>query len=342
MDRKIKAVSVGVGMTGSQCAGYMTRRGVDIVGAVEIDENLIGKDVGDVAGIGSIGIVIGNNLDAALKETHPDIAIVCTRDVIEEIEPTLRTCAENGVNAITTSQEAYFPNLYDPKRTQTLDAAAKAAGVTILASGIQDVFWTNLPVALSGACHSIKKISGTNVALLDDFGATVAEEAFIGSTVAHFREATSAFGEPQDAFTTTLYVLAEKLGLHPAGVKAEYEPILAKEDRFAPIIERTIPEGDMTGYIVTTEVATEEGVPLKCAFHSKLSEPGDKSLNRWDIEGDPDINVITEEMHGEVTTTSGLINRIPDVIAAAPGFLTVNEMPVPYYHFRPLGEYIEA
>ena len=35
-------------------------------------------------------------------------------------------------------------------------------------------------------------------------------------------------------------------------------------------------------------------------------------------------------MHGEVTTTTSVINRIPDIMKAKPGFMTVNDLDVPY------------
>lgn len=340
MERKIKAVCVGLGMTGSQMAAYVLNRGVEIVGAVGRC-SYIGEDLGPHLGIEPMGVLIENDLDAVLKRTHPDIALVSTVSEIEALESTLKTCVENHVNVITTSADSYFWQKTDPARGEELDRLAKEAGVTIYGSGIQTVNWGALPLALSGNCHAITKISGMNCALVDEFGPAVLEEIGIGRPAAEVQAEMDAMDAPLDEFGIALFALAEKLRLTPNEVKVRFVAVGAKEDTYCKPLDRTLPQGALVETDVITEVTTQEGIVLICTFISKLAQPGDTSFNRWDIEGDPNISIYNEEMHGEVTTTSGMINCIPDVINAKPGFLTVNEMPIPFFKVHSLETYVD-
>lgn len=55
------------------------------------------------------------------------------------------------------------------------------------------------------------------------------------------------------------------------------------------------------------------------------------AYNKWNIVGNPNLSLILNDMHGDITTTSCMINRIPDILNAKAGFITVNDLPVPCY-----------
>lgn len=339
MNRKIRAVCVGVGMTGSQLADKVIDRGIEIVGAVGRVTNA-GCDLGSCIGRTPMGIKIETDLESVLNRTKPDIAIISTVSKIRDLAPAIRTCIKNRVNVITTSADSYFWRITDPIIGEELDEMAKEYGVTVYASGIQTVNWGALPVALSGNCHSISRISGTNCALVDEFGPAVMEEIGIGRPASMVEAEMDAADAYLDEFGIALYALAEMLRLTPNGIKINSKAIGAKEPTYCRALDRTLEVGDLVETDVTTEMNTKEGITLSCNFISKLAKEGDTSFNQWSIEGEPNIDIYNAEMHGEVTTTSGLINCIPDVINAEPGFLTINNMPIPYFKVHSLEQYV--
>ena len=62
--RKIKAIVYGVGTIGKIATRYMMEKGIEIVGAIDLSPVIVGKDLGEVAGLGRPGR--RDSYDAAL------------------------------------------------------------------------------------------------------------------------------------------------------------------------------------------------------------------------------------------------------------------------------------
>ena len=74
---KIKFVQVGCGKMSIYTMRYAMENGMEIVGAVDINPDVIGKDVSSVIGCEEVGVTIKNvtELDSLLKEVKPDVAM---------------------------------------------------------------------------------------------------------------------------------------------------------------------------------------------------------------------------------------------------------------------------
>ncbi len=343
MSNNIKAVLIGFGMVGSGIIKESMHKGVDYIGVFDVMDSLIGKDAGELAANEPAGVMI-QHIDALpdfIKENKIDIAINTATAPTENSLEQIRLCLSNGINVLTSLADCYVMKTHFPELFAELDELAKANGATFFASGIQDVFWTALPVALSGCNLDIKEIKGTNVALIDYFGPGVADECYVGWDLDAFNKANESGELPVNDFLIALYEIAHKLELHPTGESSEMKPLISKIDRHFETIDRSITAGQLLGNYVESRVTTEEGIDLVCEFVSKMSEEGDTDLNKWEITGTPTINVITEHMQGEITTGSNIINRIPDVINAPAGVISASEMPAPFFKAHPLCDYVK-
>ena len=141
MSEKVKVVQYGAGKMSVYTMRYVYEKGGEIVGAIDVNPDVIGKDIGEIMGTENKGVKVVSLEEAEkmMKETKPDIAIVTTMSLFSDVEDALMLCAKLGINAITTCEEAFYPANSNPVATKKIDEMAKQTGCTITGSGYQDI-----------------------------------------------------------------------------------------------------------------------------------------------------------------------------------------------------------
>ena len=101
---KIKVVQYGCGKMSAYTMKYAIEQGMEIVGAIDINPNIIGKDIGDIIGTDKQNVQVTDvkNAEEMLKKVNPDICIVTTMSLMKDVKEALMLCAKLGINAITT------------------------------------------------------------------------------------------------------------------------------------------------------------------------------------------------------------------------------------------------
>lgn len=339
----LKIFQVGCGKMAKYTMRYVYERGASIVGAVDVDEGIIGKDIGKIIGFESKGVVVSSvsELDNLLSTLKPDACIVTTMSLMNDLEDVLKICANNGINTITTCEEAFYPFNSSPRITKELDEIAKANGCTITGSGYQDVFWGNLITTLAGATHKIDKIKGSSSYNVEDYGIALAKAHGAGLTLEDFeKEVASADNitpeERQKLIETGEFApsymwntngwLCDKLGLHVKSQVQKCVPIVRDEDIHSDTLGMDIKAGLATGMsaVVTTE--TEEGIVIESECIGKVYGPEDFDKNEWTIYGEPDTTVVINRPATVELTCASIVNRIPDLIKANPGYVPTSKM----------------
>ena len=166
MERKLRVAMYGCGKMSQYLMRYVYEKGGEIVCALDIDKSKFGKDIGEIIKDGNtynVKIEDANKAKDVFAETNPDICIIATMSLMNDLKDALLVCAECGINAITTCEEAFYPWNSNPELTAEVDALAKENGCTICGSGYQDVFWGNLITTIAGAQQTLNiQIFGRN------------------------------------------------------------------------------------------------------------------------------------------------------------------------------------
>ena len=136
--QKIRAVLYGVGAVGSLIAKFLLQKeGIEIVGAIDVEKEKIGKDLGEILNIDKhVGVVISNNAKKVLSNAKPNIVVHTTSSYLEDVFPQLAEIAKHGVNVVSTCEELSYPYHKYFDLSNEIDELAKKHGVTILGTGI--------------------------------------------------------------------------------------------------------------------------------------------------------------------------------------------------------------
>ena len=356
--KDINVVQIGTGKMSRYTMRYLLEKGCNLVGAFDINESIIGKSVHDVFDEVNSNIIISNinELDTKLKELKPDIAIVTTMSLLNDVGNVLKICARNGVNAITTCEEAFDSYNSNPILTKEIDELAKENNCTITGSGYQDVYWGNLISIIGGSTFKITEIKGSSSYNVEDYGIALAKAHGAGLTLDEFDKEVASVDKISDEERNKIiesgkylpsYMwnvngwLIDKLGLTLKRQTQKTIPTTYKEDIYSETLGTTVKAGDATGMsaVVTTE--TNEGITITSECIGKVYSKEDYDKNVWTIVGEPNTTVIVERPATVELTCATIVNRIPDVINSRSGFVLTSEMPELTYKIKPLKEYLK-
>ena len=339
----IKFVQYGCGKMSLYTMRYAMEKGYELVGAIDINPNIIGKDVSTLLGGNELGIKISDAKDAEelLREVKPNIVIITTMSLMNDVKDSLLLCAKLGINAITTCEEAFYPFNSSPKLSEEIDELAKKNNCPITGSGYQDAFWGNLISTLVGASAAVKMIKGSSSYNVEDYGIALAKAHGAGLTTEEFerdiassdniseesRQELINNGEflPSYMWNTNVW-LCDKLGYHVVKQTQKCVPQYNDEDIESSTLNMVIKKGMATGMsaVVTTE--TLEGVTIVSECIGKVYSSKDYDCNNWSIIGEPNTNMIINRPSTVELTCATIVNRIEDVINAESGFVPTSRM----------------
>ena len=358
MERKIRVVQYGTGKMSVYTMRYVYEKGAEIVGAIDVNPAVIGKDIGEIMNSENKGVkVVGiENAEQMLKETKPDIVIVTTMSLIKDVEEALMLCAKLGINAITTCEEAFYPENSNPGVTERLNEMAKSTNCTITGSGYQDIYWGQLISSIAGSTHKITKIKGSSSYNVEDYGIALAKAHGAGLTLEAFDKEVASVDrisseERQAMINSGEYLpsymwnvngwLCDKLGLTVKSQTQKTVPQTHSEDIYSSTLGMTVKAGDATGMsaVVTTE--TEEGITIESECIGKVYSEEDFDKNEWTIIGEPETTLIINRPNTVELTCASIVNRIPDVINSKAGYVPTEEMGELNYRTKSLNEYVK-
>lgn len=339
----IKVVQYGCGKMSKYTMRYVIEKGGSLVGAIDINPNIIGHDIGEIIECDNMGIKVTNieNAEEMLKEVKPDICIITTMSLMSDVKEAFMLCAKLGINAISTCEEAFYPIVSSPKIVEELDNVAKQHNCTLTGSGYQDVFWGNLITTLAGATHKIKQIKGSSSYNVEDYGIALAKGHGAGLTLEEFEKTIASSdnitveerqeliqkGEflPSYMWNASAWI-CDKLGLTIEKQVQKCIPITYEKDIHSTTLDMDIKAGDAIGMSAVVTTTTKEGIEIIAECVGKVYAPGVVDVNDWTITGEPNTRVVISEPSTVELTCASVVNRISDVIKAEPGYIATSKM----------------
>ena len=327
---KVKVVSYGVGAVGSMIARFLLEKeGVDLVGAIDIAKDKVGKDLGEVLGLKKkLGITVSADVGSLLSE-KPDVAIHATASYLKDTFPQIASIIKHGINVISTCEELSYPYTAEPKLAEKLDSLAKKHDATVLGTGINPGFLMDtLVITLTAPCQKIERIQAVRIMNAATRRVPFQKKIGAGLAVEEFKEKiekkqiTGHVGLEQ-SIAMIAGALAWKLDRI---ITEPVEPIIAKR----PVRSKDIrvKAGQAAGLRQKAKGIIGNKTVLSLDFQAYIG--AEEECDIITIEGVPNIRQkIQPCVHGDVGTVAMVINSIPKVINAPPGLLTMKDLPVP-------------
>jgi len=341
--QKIRVVLYGVGEVGSRIARFLLEKeGTEIVGAIDIAKDKVGKDLGEVLNIGRpLGIVISDNLDAVLRKANADIVVHATSSFLKQVYPQIAEVVKHGVPVVSTCEELSYPYTAEPKLAKELGELAKKHGVAVLGTGINPGFLMDtLVITLTGLCQKINKIKVTRVMNAATRRVPFQKKIGAGLTIQEFKEKmekkiiTGHVGLEQ-----SIAMIAGALAWELDKIQVDpVEPVIAKKFVESEVIK--VEPGQASGLKQCARGIQHGKEVITLDFQAYIG--AEEEYDSIQIEGVPPINQkIIPCVHGDLGTVAIIVNSIPKVLNAPPGLVTMKDLPLPSPAIEDMTKYIK-
>src|SRR5689334_9702564 len=157
----IRVLHFGLGPIGAGVVRQLAeRKGFKIVGAVDIDPNKAGRDLGEVAGVGRrLKIKVSDEPVKAIKASKPDVVVLCTSSSMKGVMPQVEAILKLKKPIVSTTEELSYPTKGNMRYARAIHQLAKTAKVGVLATGVNPGFVMDaLPIMLTGVCERVDRI----------------------------------------------------------------------------------------------------------------------------------------------------------------------------------------
>lgn len=141
--KTIKVVQYGLGPIGLGIVEtLLSRPWIQLVGAIDIDRNNVGKDVGQLLeNPRTIGILASDKVDDVLSRTSPDLVTHATSSYMKTITSQINQIVElAGSNVVSTAEELSYPFVKYPELAKEIDERARAHRAVVLGTGVNPGF----------------------------------------------------------------------------------------------------------------------------------------------------------------------------------------------------------
>ena len=319
----------GLGPIGAAVARQLaSRKGFQIVGAVDIDHAKIGLDLGDVIGLEKkLRVRITNDAVGAIKSGKPDVAVLCTSSSLKMVMPQIETILKKKVAIVSTTEELSYPVGKNRALARKIDALAKKAKVAVVGTGVNPGFAMDaLPITLTGISERVDSIRVDRIQDARTRRLPFQQKIGSGLTKEQFAQKVKDGSVRHVGLAESVTMIADAMGWKLDKVTDAIAPKIAERAVESELI--AVDPGYVCG-LIQDGIGYAKGKPV-ITLHMEAYLGAPESYDAVTIEGNPRITQkISGGLHGDVATASITVNSVPKILRVTPGLRTMADMPIP-------------
>ena len=329
MSEPIRVIQYGLGAIGRAAARLALRRpGLQLVGAVDRDPKLAGKDVGEVLGLGrALGITVTDKPVVLFAQTQADAVIHCTTSSFVEAYEQLTEIVRAGLHCVTSCEEALFPYYRHKVLAGKLDGLCIQKSAAVVGTGVNPgLVMDTLALLLTMACQRIEAVRVLRVvdagtrreALQRKVGASLSEAQF---TALNEQRKVGHIG-----LAESLIFLADGLGWTLDELNESVAPVLAEKTIKTEFL--TVQKGAVAGVRQFARGVRGGKEVLTLELQMFVGAPNPRDL--IEIVGEPPLRLVIENgVPGDMATPAILVNTLPRLVECRPGLHTMRTLGLP-------------
>jgi 2,4-diaminopentanoate dehydrogenase len=224
---RVRAAIYGTGKIGGcVVSACLDSADVEVVAAATTSPGKTGKDLGEMLGIGHLGVPVEMELDALLRRDDVDLVFYCGLGAPDHVADFLGRIVDSRKDAVTLTGLIHPPTALGDRAAEKLARRAIDGGGRIVGAGWNPGFILDvLPVAVADSCVRIGLVSAQRIAEMRDWGRGVHEECGLG------RPAKEAKDSPNNPLHESVALISDALSLGIDRIENSYEPYLSSTDR---------------------------------------------------------------------------------------------------------------
>jgi 4-hydroxy-tetrahydrodipicolinate reductase len=325
----IRVLMYGLGPIGAAVARQVaSRKGFQIVGAVDIDRAKIGLDLGQVIGFDrKLRVRITNDAAGAIKSGKPDVAVLCTSSSLKSVMPQIEAVLKKKVAIVSTTEELSYPVGKNRALAKKIDALAKKAKVAVVGTGVNPGFAMDaLPIMLTGICERVDSIRVDRIQDARMRRLPFQQKIGAGLNTEQFAQQVKDASVRHVGLAESVTMIADAMGWKLDRVTDDIQPKIAVKGVESELL--AVDPGYVCG-IIQDGIGYVKGKPV-ITLHMEAYLGAPESYDAVTIEGNPRITQrIPGGLHGDVATASITVNSIPKILRVTPGLRTMADMPIP-------------
>jgi len=311
----------GFGSIGRLITKLALERGHEVIGVVDVDENIVGKDIGDLLNLGSLGVRVSRDV---LELSDADVVIHATSSYLDKVYNQIKSIIELGISVVSTCETLAFPYYRYPVLALRLDRLARDYGIVVLGTGINPGFiFDTLAVTTAASIPTITKLRVVRSLDVSRRRESLRRKLGVGEhpeVVKRKLESGELSGHV--GYAESIYLIALAGDLNLTKVVEYQEPVPAEET------------------IVSEGVRVEKGMNKGIRGYG-IGYVGDKEVIRVEFNayvGAPEYDEIVVESreanimwrssgtHGDLGTAAIILNTIEKIHQLPPGLHLITEL----------------